>query len=145
MKKINRAQHGKTAKTSNQDKAGERGLTRSVDVLERLSVALKEETAAINNFDDEKLKEHGDIIQALFDELTDSMPSAKDLSIDESKNLYGLLKDVKQHREKNRQLLEKLVKNAGEKINKLSVGRQTLQAYKGLKPDKEELFVKKKC
>gem|GEM_PF-5188280 len=116
-----------------------------MDVLERLSVALKEETAAINNFDDEKLKEHGDIIQALFDELTDSMPSAKDLSIDESKNLYGLLKDVKQHREKNRQLLEKLVKNAGEKINKLSVGRQTLQAYKGLKPDKEELFVKKKC
>ncbi len=129
----------------NSKKPAQENFNHTLKLIHQLNDALKNESLAIEELDDQKLQDYGDRIEKLLNDLETHLPDKKELPAEQSKKLSHLLKGIKGFREKNRRRLEEALKTSGNTINRLARGRQTLKAYKGIKQGHQELFLKKRC
>ena len=120
-------------------------FNRSLTILTTLITGLKEERLAIEKIDTTWMQEVGDHIEGHLNELSVCFPTKDEITDRQSEILKQLLDTVHLMRSENETKLKAMIKSQGDAIKNITTGRRTLKAYKNLKADEKDLFIKKKC
>ncbi len=113
-------------------------------VLENLKNAFLEERVAIESMDQEKLREIGDTISALFSDLSSIMHSIEAYPQGKVQETASLLREARLLRDENSRLLDHKYYSTGSAVKESSLHLRAIKAY--YKEDnRSELFLKKNC
>lgn len=113
-------------------------------IMTSLKDAFIEERAAIESMDQERLREIGDIISALFSDLASLMPSIKAYPQDKVKEAASLLREARLLRDENSRLLDKRFCYTGSAVKENRLHLRAIKAYYR-EDSRSELFLKKNC
>ncbi len=135
----------KTSKTNNNKKACNGDAFDSLMVLlDNIKSEAKKEYEAIVNDDKEELEKIVSNIESALNSLFDYLPEINNIPGDRKEILFKEISTVKKMREKNRDIIENLITEFGEGINKIKLGRRATSAYSDNRLFPER-FIKKKC
>jgi hypothetical protein len=123
---------------------GSEALNEPAEVLGSLKDAFLEERAAIESMDQEKLRNVGDTISALFSQLSSLMPSIEAYPHEKVREAASLLREARLLRDENSKLLDQKFYSTGSAVKE---NRMYLQAHKAYyrEDSRSELFLKKNC
>ncbi len=113
-------------------------------VLASLKNAFIEERAVIESMDQDKLREIGDKISALFSQLSTLMPSIETYSHDKVQEAASLLREARLLRDENSRLLDKKFYSTGNAVKENRLHLRAIKAYYR-EDSRSELFLKKNC
>jgi hypothetical protein len=115
-----------------------------VQVMKSLKDAFKDERAAIESMDQEKLRQISDTISALFTCLSSMMLSLEKYSHEKVQKAASLLREARLLRDENSRLLDKKFYSTGCAVKEGRLHLRAIKAYH--REDKRsELFLKKNC
>jgi len=132
-------------KNNHNSKDNRECFNRSLTILTALITSLKEERLAIEDIDITRMQETADRIESHLTELSACLPTKAESTDRQSDILRHFLNTVHFMRSENEAKLKAMIKSQGKAIKSITTGRRTLKAYKNLKTDQKDLFIKKKC